>query len=454
MKTPLTLRQALSAFAFSIGILQAQAQNAYPANVSMPRYAKAGVNYTISAWCRNVSSTPYTNVSISWRLDGGTWNNMTATNIGGGGVTTNNYLPLTHPMSMNTTEGEHVLEVRINTPVDTDPSNNIVTIPFTALSNWADKVVLLETRTETWCPQCPPSNTVSNALMNEPDYAVVKFHMSDALDQCTECITYFAQHNLTYTPAGIVEMGEYGGYAISSNYNLWEPTLEAKAAGVSPVELTMTSSINAVTRVLTVTLNAEFNYAVTGPHRLNVYVAEDNVAGPQQNAPSNYQHNRVMRAMLGGAQGSTDVVPNAPVVGTTYSETYTWTVPAGYDLYDLQLVGVIEHRAGDFSNRYSLNAVKSPASPVGVEEIARINDRLLVYPNPFRNGLRVHLDDFTGRTNVELLTLDGRVALQRAVTLDAMGTSWIDVDGVPAGPYLLRITTPDAIAVKQVVRLD
>lgn len=187
---------------------------------------------------------------------------------------------------------------------------------------------------------------------------------------------------------------------------------------------------------------------------MNVYVAEDHVPGPQQNAPSNYIHNRVMRAMLGGSEGSTDVVPDAPVVGTPYSHTYTWTVPAAYDLNNLQLIGVIENRPGGFNDRYSLNCVKASTGTVGIEELSMANDRLLVYPNPFRSDLRVHLDDIAGKAKVELVTLDGRTVLERNVTLDASGTSWIDVNGVPAAPYLLRITTPDAVAVKQVVRLD
>lgn len=451
----LSLRWFLVAFAF-VSLGHAEAQNGYIQNLSLPRYVTAGVNMPLSMWARNASTTPLPSFSIRWKVDGGAWHNGTTINVTPPGLSQNSYVPHTHQTPLNVAQGPHTLVVEILSTNDSDPTNNTVTLDFTALNSWAEKVVLLEARTETWCPQCPPSNTVTNTMMTNPDFAVVKFHLSDALDACPECITYYNQHNINYTPAGIIEMGEYGSYAINANHNTWLDAMTSRSAGVAPVELTMSSTINTTTRLLTVTLTAEFTYAVDGPHALNVYVAEDNVAGPQQNAPSNYIHNRVMRAMLGGVTGTTGVVPNTPVVGEPYSQTYTYTVPAGYDLDELHLVGVVETRAGGFSDRYALNSVNRSASGVGIHELSLGGGRMEAFPNPFNQELRVQVADVTGNAVVEMIAMDGRVALQHNIVLSSMSSSPIDLSGVslPAGAYVLCIRTAEGTAEQRVIKMD
>jgi hypothetical protein len=431
-------------------------QNAYISNLSIPRYTKAGVNYPVAVWARNASPIPLPSFSIRWRVDGGTWNTSPTTTITAPGISQTSYVPYSHPTQMNVAQGPHTLEVQIMSTNDSDPTNNTITLNFTALSSWADKVVLLEARTETWCPQCPPSNDLTNELMANPDFAVAKFHLSDALDNCVECITYYNQHNINYTPAGIIEMGEYGGYEISSNYTGWLSAMNARAAGVAPVELTMTSSVNNTTRVLTVTLNAEFTYAVAGPHKLNVYVAEDNVPGPQQNAPANYIHNKVMRAMLGGVDGTTGVVPTTPVVGTSYSQTYTYTVPVGFDISELYLIGVLENSPGGFDNRYSLNSVTRSVAGVGIADLDLGDNSLQAYPNPFINELYVDVADFSGAARVELFTMDGRSVFQNNIVLGTSASTRLDLGGdqLVNGAYLLRITTEKGHAEQRIVKMD
>ena len=140
-----TLTKTLLGILLIASAASLQAQNAYLQNVSLPRYIKAGVNYPVSAWARNLSSTPLP------------WNTGTTINITAPGISSSSYVPYTHPVQLNTTQGPHTLVVEILSTNDSDPTNNTVTINFTALNNWADKVVLLEARTETWCPQCPPA---------------------------------------------------------------------------------------------------------------------------------------------------------------------------------------------------------------------------------------------------------------------------------------------------------
>lgn len=453
------LRHWLALFAAFILIGGAFAQDAFISSLSMPRFIKATTPFQISMKIENEGPGYVTSFSVRWRVDGGPWNNGSTVNITPPGLSSGGYfMSHTHPTSLNVAQGSHTLEVNVVVASDLDQSNNTMTVPFTALSNWAQKVVLMENRTETWCQYCPASNTTTNGLLDQPGMAVVKFHLSDALDDCVECADYYDDnYDPSFTPCGMIDMGEYGTYELNSQHPAWQNELLARAAGVSPVELTMTSTLNQSTRVMTVTLNAEFTYAQTGPFYLNLYVAEDDVLGPQTSGGmgSNYVHNRVMRAMLGGATGTGSVVPNAPVVGTTYSHTYTWTVPASYDLNELYMVGVIEHRpAGQGTNRYTVNAVNSKLIGVGIEEQLSA-DLLSTSPNPFMDMLRVRLTDHSGPASIELITLDGRVAFHRNAVLGTDGSAVIEFGDISLaeGVYLLRLSTSKGFAEQRVLKV-
>ncbi len=456
MRSPSTLRALLLAAVLPLMMATTVvAQNAYPSNLSLPRYIKANTNYSLAMWVRNSGPGYLTSFSVRWRIDGGPWKNGTTINITSPGLGSgNSYMPHTHQAVLNTTPGLHTLEVNVVVPSDPDQSNNTITITFTALSTWAPKVVLLEARTETWCPQCPPSNVVTNTMDNNPNYAVSKWHLSDGFD-CPECDTYFnGTYNLNYTPAGIIELGEYGGYTPNAAHSGWADAMSARALGVAPVTVGLSSSVNWATRTMTVDVSANFTHAVTGPFKVRVYVMEDNLPGPQSSAPANYIHQKVMRAMLGGSEGLTTMIPNNPVVGTTYDHTFTYTIPASHNIGDLRLVAFVEHALGA-NDRYSLNAVKSQASPVGIEENALGLAEMAVWPNPFQNALRLSAPGLSGMADLELFSTDGRTALKSSLALDDDGQGQIILDGdIAPGPYLLRISAPQGQVTQRVMRTD
>lgn len=454
MRTPLTRWSALPLLA--LASIAAVAQNAYISNLSLGRFIEANDPVTIMVRARNVSSTPYFSCSVSWNLDGGPANNMANINIGGPGVVQNNYVEVTNPATMSAPQGPHVLRVWINTTVDSDHSNDTLVLPFVALEAFAPKVVLLEARTETWCPQCPPSNDETNDLMVVPEYAVAKFHTSDALSSvCPVCAQYDSEYNINYTPAGLVELGDYNTYDINSQWPGWGTDMGARAQGVSPLQLELISSLNWTTRVLTVTLEATFTYAVTGGElKMNVYALENLVPGPQENASSGYIHNRVMRGMLGDFYGTEGVIPSTPVVGTTYTHTYSWTVPSEVKLADLKLIGLVSHDMG-VQGRTCINAVKSSASPVGIDEDAIAADRLVVYPNPFNQELAVIITGLNGKARTELVTMDGRLMDARTVVLNSSAPTRLDLGAdIAPGAYVLRVITEQGIIERSVLKVD
>lgn len=449
----ITLKLALTAFCMGLMAFAVQAQNAFLDGLSFPRYVKANVNYPVSVKVKNQSSIPLPSFSVRWRLDGGAWNNGTTINVASPGLQNGGYyMPVTHPIQLNATQGVHTLEVEVLSSNDSDPTNNTLMVSFTAINTWAEKFVLLEGRTETWCPQCPVANTATNTLALNPKFAVAKFHLSDAFAFPEGTSYYNSRYNVNFTPAGVIDMGEYGDYPANYASGAWNDEMTARANGVAPASLNMTSSLNWNTRELTVSITANFTYAFTGPFNLNVYVLEDAVPGAQSNAPAGYLHNKVVRAMLGGTSGTSGVVPNDPVVGTPYTTSYTYTVPPTFKLGDLQLIGVLEH-AISMANRYCVNAAKGAASPVGIEEVASANANLDVYPNPFSDAVNISLKGISGKAQVELLSMDGRVLLQRDLMLEGGHSVRLDLGmELPASLYIIRVTTSDMVAQKPLLK--
>lgn len=427
----------LALLVLSFTVPEVSAQNGYLTNMNMPRYLKAGENYQITPRARNSASTAYFYFQVLWRLDNGTVHTMNQS-IGGGGIVGSSYWPVEHPDQLNATEGPHVLKVWIYVPGDTDQSNDTLTFHFTALNNWADKVVLMEARTETWCPQCPPANIVTDQLLFDPDMAVVKFHITDGLE-FPDAVDYYTDNYIgtlnDFTPAGVVEMGDQGDYFINANHIYWVDEMNWRAQGVSPVHLTMNSSLDAATRQITVTLNAAFTYAVQGPFKMNVYVAENYVPGDQENAPPNYIHNGLLRAMLGGSDGTSGEIPMTPVTGTNYSHTYTYTVPAEFKLQDLYLVGVLEQDLG--ADRYCLNAVSSLHTVVGIAD--RSDAEFSIAPNPATDLIAIDAPDLSGTTVITIIAADGRIVMQQPVNFGGSQRVMLDISSLRAGVYTLSI---------------
>ncbi len=446
----ITLRLLTATALLSLFSLAANAQDAYLENLSLPRFIKANTNYTLKVNAKNNSPTPLPSFQVRWRVDGGAWSPLHTVNVSAPGLQNGNYyMPVSHNTPLNAAPGAHTLDVEVLSTSDSNPANNTISIGFTSLSNWAEKVALLEGRTETWCQYCPNANTITNTLASDPKYAVAKFHTNDGLASTDGTSYYNTYYHPTFTPAAVLDMGEYGGYTVNSAANRWSDEMLARVAGVAPASIAISSQLGWSSRVLTVQVTANFKYALTGNFKLNVYVLENDVPGPQTNAPANYRHNQVVRALLGGASGTSGVIPNNPVVGTNYTKTYTYTVPATYKLGDLKLIAVLEHAVSN-TNRYCLNAANGAASPVGIEEM--VLPTMQVQPNPFTDQLHMTIPGAAGKASAEMFTMDGRLVLQRETWLDIGGNVELQFGDMPAGMYVLRVTAAAGMAQRTVVK--
>jgi hypothetical protein len=117
--------------------------------------------------------------------------------------------------------------------------------------------------------------------------------------------------------------------------------------------------------------------------------------------------------------------------GGTTSESISRTYTAG--TYYAQVYGW--NGANSATVCYTLRVQLGTASR-GSDLITGDVQKVDVFPNPAKQAVNISLTGFTGKSDVSLFDVNGRVVLYRSVSADKMP---LDISALPAGVYMLRI---------------
>jgi reprolysin-like metallo-peptidase family M12B/type IX secretion system substrate protein/fibronectin type III domain protein/pre-peptidase len=118
--------------------------------------------------------------------------------------------------------------------------------------------------------------------------------------------------------------------------------------------------------------------------------------------------------------------------GSTTSETITRTYTAG--TYYAQVYGY--NGANSATVCYTLRVQLGTASRGGTDLITSDVQKVDVFPNPATNVVNINLTGFTGKSDVNLFDVNGRVLLRRVVSTD---NSQLDISALPTGVYMMSI---------------
>jgi hypothetical protein len=118
--------------------------------------------------------------------------------------------------------------------------------------------------------------------------------------------------------------------------------------------------------------------------------------------------------------------------GGTSSETISRTMTPG--TYYAQVYGY--NGANSATTCYTLKVQLGTASRMATEPITTSVQKVDVFPNPANNVVNLNLTGFTGKSDVSLFDVNGRVVLTRLVSTV---NSQLDVSALPSGIYMLRI---------------
>lgn len=337
---------------------------------------------------------------------------------------------------------------------DDDGSDDILNVIINPLVPAADKIVIAEEATGTWCGWCPRG-------------AVFLEKMSSKYGNLFQGI---AVHN-NDPMANKFYDSSLGVFLAGKGY----PTVVVdRLTGIDPsgIETDFLSEImiapkgviqngakfNKSTGELTVSLTTTFKEDVTGDYRIACVLVEDGVTGTDTKyAQANYYaggakgvmggfelkanpvpanemvYDHVARFIAPALTGLQNSFPASATAGVKYTQNFTFNI-SGFKSDNFHIVGMLINPAGKTDNGSSSTIAEAIANGYiqGIEKPLKTNTFSL-YPTPASNNL--YLKGIGGNIQYNITDLTGKVVLSGETT-----TNQISLEHLTTGIYLLQIT--------------
>lgn len=224
--------------------------------------------------------------------------------------------------------------------------------------SFAQKNVLVEELTGTWCQWCPGGMYYGDSLVKAYDNVIfVAIHCEDPM----EYTEYYEASGLTGAPTANINRRHLG-----QNINNWFPKTELEMQNDPLANVSVTNNYDTATRTLTASVSVEALAALNSDYRIGAIVIEDAVTGPAptynqtnsysggshgtmggyENLPNPIPANRIAydhvgRKLLGGYDGLSNSVPATLPAGETAFAEFTYEIPEGYDPNYIRVIGVL-----------------------------------------------------------------------------------------------------------------
>jgi len=357
------------------------------------------------------------------------------------------------------------------------------------------KYTLVEEGTGTWCGYCPDGAQDLQEKI-EPTYPrviSVAFHNGDPMTLSPDDFnsTFIGGTGNPGWPGGCIDRAPGVGTSIGQNRGYWLSDVAARNSLTPKFDVTMTSTYDTGTRLLTVKVTGKALTALTGNWNINAYViedslpstgsyAQDNYAGPPMSyystsvtgspswfigygdpivPASRYSHMNVVEKVLAtGGSIWGDAAFTNPAVNTSVTKTYTYTIPPTSNYKLVKVVGLVQKFGTTTSDRAIENSILAKVKTMwknttGVEEAAAAMEDVELYPNPARNTITVRgsLSQPTA-TNITIVNSIGQVVYnQQYPSGGTLFAEVIPVTGLGNGLYFMNITNDGKTASKKFI---
>lgn len=361
---------------------------------NLSTFMQKDIAYTLYFSLENVGKNGSYSPKIYFKVDNGVGVEFYVNgSIAGGVLTTSQHL---YSLSIST-EGMHNVKCWVYDANDTNRLNDTISYNVMVGSNYFKKVSLFENLTGTWCQYCPPAIEKCELMDENDNIAVAVFHLSDQLSfkSGSDYFVKYFNGSTTKTPSGMINKGQYNTYPVNSYTTVWQNLLGDKFNENTYASLTTNKTLNKATRELKVDMSAQFKYAISGDYAFNVYLLEDSLYAVQTNS-SIRLHDNIVRAMLGGEDGISGKIPATPVVGTDYTHSFTYTIPAGINLNNVRVLGLLISTTN--GKKAVLNATREKKSYTSIIPSKITSDS--------EQPIALFKDNTTNRLNIQTKSLD------------------------------------------------
>lgn len=473
-----------------------------------------GTNVTLKGMITNFGKNDLSALKVYYSIDGGpkvtgTLGTLTTVNSGG---TENFDFPT--PLNFATT-GNKVIKAWIDRPnllVDENPNNDTLTMNiFVNEGITGTKRVLLEEGSGGWCGYCPDGHLrMRDILAGNTKVVAVVHHNSDGMAN-TQSNTINTAYATGY-PYGVVDRTLFSDQVtVGLNRGLWDAKATEKLNAITPVNVSIINkTYNAATRTLSYTVKADFvDDALPGDMRITSIISEDNVRGPMISGTSTtwsqhnyysslsnggaggashelysepeyfygYNHRHVAKTILPSAWGNAGVIPNAPLKGSSYTQDFTYTLPAvvnvsAADFPDntgiytpfqntypgeannkigaTSIIALVSYYNADATKRQVINVAEAPALwNTGAKEEFKSAYFSNVFPNPTSGLTQI---DFKLSSNdnltIELFDIMGKnvKTIRNGAFASGEHTIFFDTENIQNGVYFIKLSSTNYTA--------
>ncbi|MFT5815170.1 MAG: thiol-disulfide isomerase/thioredoxin [Psychroserpens sp.] len=443
-------------------------------NIDLNNHLNAG-SHAIEFLLRNKANTPVNSFDLIYTVDDGPEQIHSVEDVD---IEEDNGLyNLIHdvPLVIAAAGMQHTLDFwieNINGGDDQRTCNNELTRFVTGIEgNSAEKTVLLEKNTGTWCGYCIDGIVVLDELLEtyEDRLIPVVVHDGDPMEtesslfyQISFSIGSFPSATIDRTRMVFTDFNE----PVNTGRGRWGFDVEDQLEAFTPAELEIAIDYDTETRTVTATLMANYSdYSAGENYGLALMIIEDEMSDPGNsdwNQANNYNeyeghpyygagssipdfvHKHVFREYIDsdcyGVQG---VIPNFSEPGDSYSHTFTFVLDDVYDPENIELVGALFKRtastdqgySGMRGQRFALNAVSGKL--MGYSNLTKFEaqSKMVVYPNPATAIINVQLSSSSEIKQVRFTDLAGKTVLKA----DDFTGNQIDISALSKGLYILEL---------------
>lgn len=445
------------------------------ASVTTTRFHELNSDIVIEGAFRNLGTEAITSLTVNWS-DG---TNTYSEDFTGLDIATGEEYNFTHGTPFVATEAvTYDIDVWVSAPngeTDENDSNDMASAKVSGVTFVPKKKVVIEEGTGGWCGWCPRGH-VAMEYMREtfPETFIgISVHNGDAM----VVGPYDNNIGLTGYPGSNADRVLLD---VSVSSDLFEGYHDQLVQRIAPVQPDIQAVMNPDDRKTAITVSAEFVTKLDDiDYRFSVVVMQDSVTGSgsgfnqtnyysyqSQNLPlvgaghdwraepdpvpaANMVYMDVARALLGGYNGTANVIPSSVVAGDVATHAYTYTVPIAYNPANMRAVVLLL----DGSTGEILNAeVAEFEVLVGAKEVFA-NELVDIFPNPAKGMLSINVSlEEAADIQLQVYNMLGQqVAAQDYGRRNGAMTLPFDGSRLAPGAYTFHLAMGDKVAVKKVV---
>ncbi|MBK9271989.1 MAG: Omp28-related outer membrane protein [Saprospiraceae bacterium] len=431
-----------------------------------------------SVLIRNIGLTPITSLELTTQVgaDPPSVNSFNNLNIAPLGSTTLNLGKVTYAPGSNDLK---VSIDKVNGQSDDDASNNTKISPITGVVPAANKMVVAEEATGTWCQWCPRGAVFMDSMDRtyHKYFAGIAVHGGSATEPMRIPI-YDA--GLTSTPGFPGFPSVLFDRSIIIDPLFLETSFYNNIVVETPVILTNGATWNPTTGDLVVSVKADFVKDLVGDYRFNMVLVENGVKGntaaynqanaysggangrmggyeilPNPVPASRMTYNHVARIIMDGYDGLAGYLPASISAGTTHFITYTTNLPIAWKEDNIEIIGVLYGPAGEIVNATKTTIAEAVANGLftSTEDPGVALTPVNVTPNPAAENSQISVElSSPSQVSMEIMDLNGKIVLSRNYgQLEGSLVLPINTMAMENGMYTIRLRMGAELQTKKLV---